>query len=490
MPRMVRARSQDSEPSPPPGDIRQPNDVPSLPTPLLQHPAVGASIVLVAAAATQTIVWLVGLRLKPLPPVASSSAVAHGLLHDLIADTLAGHGVEATSVASILFVANLLLAMLSGIAWYGIGRLGLGPKWGLRIGLFWVVHPSFAFLANQADRLNSLIALVSVAWCVLLWWRQSRRVGAALLLGLLAATILTIGPQSLALLAIALPGMLLSTRGDHGGRLAGAFAALTAFAVGTIVLVVAIALPRLPRALAERPSEQENAAPHAHHPQVWVHTADRLAAAVPQRGDALRLRTGLRLLLIRNSLLDDVRRIAARFDTDLWNELDDAGGSRIAEAAAASSRSGTPARPPAVVFLIEQFRASPAQALAWLAQRMWESIYVTRDARTHYPFVILQFSWLIPALWGLWIAIRYRPWRWLAITGGLFAGSQWVLVAVADPLARNLVPVGGFVVLFALVGATDVYERFFGRRLTAPAPASRPARLKRIQRNRNDSAGE
>lgn len=198
----------------------------------------------------------------------------------------------------------------------------------------------------------------------------------------------------------------------------------------------------------------------------------------------------LRFFLIRDRLLDDLTRITARIDADLWSTLDDASGSHIADAAVIASPLGTASRPPAARFLIEQCRVAPAQTLAWLGERMWKSVYATRHRRVHYPFILLQFLWLIPAFWGLWIAVRYRPWRWLALTGGLFSCCQWVLVAVADPLARNLVPVGGFVVLFALVGVTDVYERFFGRRLTAPAPASRPARLKRIQRNLNGGTGD
>ncbi|MDM8008008.1 MAG: hypothetical protein QUV05_17855 [Phycisphaerae bacterium] len=490
MPRMVRARFEDPESSLPPGKAQQPGDASSLPAPLLQHPAVGGSIVLVAAAGMQMVVWLVGLRLPTPRPVPPSSLVAHGLLYDLIGEALAGHGMEATEVTSILFVANLLLAMLSGIAWYGIGRLGLGPKWGLWVGLFWVVHPSFSFLANQADQLNAMIALVAAAWCVLLWWRRSRRAGAAVLLGLLAALILTIGPQSLIFLAIALLAMLFSTRGANGGRAAGAFVALTAFLVGTTLLAAAVALPRLSRALTESPDKNEVTPSHSQSPPAWPHTACRLAAGVPQPQDALRLRMVLRFFLIRDRLLDDLTRITARIDADLWSTLDDASGSHIADAAVIASPLGTASRPPAARFLIEQCRVAPAQTLAWLGERMWKSVYATRHRRVHYPFILLQFLWSIPAFWGLWIAVRYRPWRWLALTGGLFSCCQWVLVAVADPLARNLVPVGGFVVLFALVGITDVYERFFGRRLTAPAPASRPARLKRIQRNLNGGTGD
>ncbi|MGQ9652066.1 MAG: hypothetical protein ACUVXJ_18350 [Phycisphaerae bacterium] len=440
-----------------------------------------------AAAAMQILVWVVGLRLQSPRPTAPSSLVAHGLLYQVIADALEDHGLEAAQVASVLFVANLLPALLSGIAWYGIGWLGLGPKWGVWVGLLWVLHPSFAFLANQADRLNVLIALVCTSWCVLLWWRRSRKTSAALILGLLAATILSIGFQSLALVAIAVPGMLLSARGANGGRITGAITTLTAFVVGTIFLAAVIALPRFPTTLSSGPLKKEVSQSPSQPRHSWPRTAARLAVRVSHPGDALRLRAVVGLFFIRDQLLEDSRQIVARFDTDLWNVLEDGSGSHIAQAALAVSPPGTADHPPAGRFLIDQCRVAPAQTLAWLAQRMWKSTYATRDRRTHYPFILLQFGWLVPAFWGLWIALRYRPWRWLAVTAGLFAGSQWVLVGVVEPLARNLVPVGGFVILFALVGVTDVYERFFGRRLTAPAPASRPARLKRIQQNLSDS---
>lgn len=487
MPRTVQSPRENPEPGPLLPKGLQRADPPPVPTPLLRHPVVGGSIVLVAAAAMQILVWLVGLRLQSPRPMAPSSLVAHGLLHELIADALADQGLEAAQVASILFVANLLLALLSGIAWYGIGWLGLGPKWGLWVGLLWVIHPSFSFVANQADRLSSLIALVSVSWYVLLWWRRSRRTGIALILGLLAATSLSISLQSLLFLAIAVPAMLLSTRGAHGGRITGPITTLTAFVVGTTILTAAIALPRLPTVLSNGPLKKEAALSPSQTRHAWPHAAAPLVAHAAHPGDALRLRAALKFFLIRDRLRDDLRQIVTRFHTDLWNAIEDGSGSHIAQAALAASPPGTADHPPAGRFLIDQCRDAPAQTLTWLAQRMWKSIYTTRDHRTHYPFILLQFLWLIPAFWGLWIALRYPPWRWFAAAAGLFTGCHWLLVALAEPLARNLVPVGGFAILLALVGVTDVYERFFGRRLTAPAPASRPARLKRIQQNLSNS---
>ena len=37
--------------------------------------------------------------------------------------------------------------------------------------------------------------------------------------------------------------------------------------------------------------------------------------------------------------------------------------------------------------------------------------------------------------------------------------------ALIEPLARNLAPIGGVSILFALVGAADIYGRFRGQRL-------------------------
>ncbi len=487
MPSTVRSRLGDSQPPRPAGTKESSSATLLPPLPLYQHPVVASSLILIAATAAQIVVWLVWTRFPSARPSSPSSLVAHGLLQDLLSDAVAPAGSPTAEGDTILHVASLLLAMWSGVAWYGIGRLGLGPKWGFWIGLCWVVHPSFAFPANQADKLSVLVALVSTAWCVLLWWRLKRKIVAAALFGLLLAVMSIVGFQGLMLAPIALPAMLLSGRGT-GGRVRGVLAAVIGFAVGMVLLAVLVAIPQASARMATAPAGSTEPNEHSRQARPWMQTLSRLASKRLEKGDSIRLRTGLRLLMLHDSVRSDVDQIVVRLDRDLWHSLDDTSGSFMAMAARTwySSQS----RPPALVFLVRQCRAAPRQAAFWLAERLRISVYATADGQVHYPLVILQFGCLTPALWGWWIAFRYRPWRWLAVTGGLFVLSQWVLVGVAEPLARNLVPVGGFVVLFALVGVTDVYERFFGRRLTASAPASRPARLRRALRKADDRGAD
>lgn len=414
-------------------------------------------------------------------PAQSSSLVVHGLVYDLVQAELLARGAGATLVNAILFVARLLLGLISGLAWYGTARLGLGPKWGLWVGLLWVVHPSFALLANQAGRLNALIAAVSINWFVLLAWRRSRRPRTALFLGLALAATCLVGLEGLLLGIIAVPAMLLSTRGPDG-RLAGVLAVVAGLAAGTTMLVGAIVVPRSFRPPTPPPSAAVSASIPA-GTSSWPATTGRLTAHYLSSSDLLRVRAGIWLWRLRQQLAHDAQEAIDTLDGALWSSLDDASGSPLAVSARAWATHRPDSRPSAIRFLMQQCRAEPRACALWLAGRSFRAIYSTVDNQTHYPLVLLQFTWLLPALWGLWISLRYRPWRWLAVSGGLFALAHWVLIALAEPLARNLTPVGGFVILFGLVGAVDAYERLFGRRLTAPAPASQPARLRRMQRN-------
>ncbi len=487
MPSTVRSRLGDSQPPRPTGAKESSSSAILPPLPLYQHPVVAGSLILIAAAVAQVLVWLVWTRFHPARSPNPSSLVAHGLLQDFVRDAVSLAGASPAEGDTILHVASLLLALWSGVAWYGIARLGLGPKWGLWVGLCWVVHPSFAFPVNQIDKLSVLAALVSAAWCALLWWRLKRNSVAAALFGLALAVTCTVGFQGLMLMAIALPAMLLSGRGA-GGKVRGLLAVVIGFAVGTVLLAGMVVIPQASAGMAAAPAHATEPSEHSGRAGAWRQILDQLASRRSRTDDSIRLRVGLRLLTLHDAIRGDLGRILDRLDTDLWYTLDDTSGSFIATAARAASSSQP--RPPALVFLVSRCRSAPRQAALWLAGRLRTSLYATTDRQVHYPLVILQFGWLIPALWGWWIAFRYRPWRWLAVTGGLFGLSQWTLVGIAEPLARNLVPAGGFVVLFALVGATDIYERFFGRRLTAPAPASRPARLRRGLRKARDTGGD
>jgi hypothetical protein len=473
-----------------------------LPLPLYYHPVIACSLILIVAAAVQIGVWLVSMKLPAQAPGSRSFVVVHGVLLDALRGVAFAPGNEDATSRPAWFIAGLLLALSSGLTWYAVARFGLGPKWGLWTGLFWVVHPSFAFLANQPDKLTLLIALIPAAWCALLWWRRCPSTWVALLLGATLAATCLAGFQGILLLVIALPAMLLSKLASGGHRFAGAAAAVLGLAITLSVSVAGIIARQVTADLARATSAvQENRttasrpsgmglAPSRPVSSNWMLALTRLSTNPSGIRPSPSVQAGWWLWLARENLLSDVRRFLTRLDHDLWNALDDGSGTAVANAA--RKRMGAvgsdrpdlaPHLPPAVYFLADEYRQAPRDVGRWFVGRFWRTIYASRDGRVLYSLAVLQFAWLVPALWGFWIALAYRPWRWLAVSAGLFVVAYWVLVALAEPLAGNLTPVGGFGVMFALVGVTDVYERLFGRRLTAPAPASRSARLRRVQRN-------
>lgn len=488
MPRTVKARFGKSELSQAPGAVG-PSGKPPPPVPLYQHPVVGCSLVLMASTAAQAIVWMITLRLPSSLPANPSSLVSHGLVFRLLADLLGSHLSDSSQFNAFLAHASLVAAILSGIAWYAVAHLGLGPKWGLWVGLLWVLHPSFAFLANQASDLNLLSTLLPTSLCVLLCWHRSRKPSRAVVTGCLAAVTCLVGLQGLIVLVISLLAMLMAARGQ-ARRFIGAVSLVLGFSVCSMGLLATLAAIRVFPGVLHEPK------PLPSLPDSHTATTSNYAALGATAGrslprlDALRLTTATRFLACRLKLEEDLTTALARMDADLWMVFDDASGSPMAAAARAWAPQEVKSRPPAITFAVQQFRESPAISTKWLAGRFHRSIYATSDGHTYYPLVVLHFVGLIPAIWGLWIALRYRPWRWLAVIGGLLAASHWFLTALGEPLARNLTPIGGLAVMFALVGVTDIYERLFGRRLTAPAPASKPARLRRMRRNVDEETSD
>jgi hypothetical protein len=462
------------------------------PLPLYHHPLVSGSLILIAGTVVQIGVWLMNMRLAAQAAEAESSVVVHGLLLDLVRS--AWPGVEKPAVSPPIFAASLLLALSSGITWFAVARLGLGPRWGLWVGLCWVVHPSFAFIANKPDRLVLLIALLPTAWCLLLLWRRGGRIAVAMLFGVAAGLTCLAGFQGFVLLAVGTGGMMLSGSLTGRRRLIGVAMTPVGVAVSVVTVLAGLLAGQVAvdaasgrgsaasaGVIASRPADGKSLPPPSKTD--WRASLRHLAAQPAGTRRSMRLRAVICLWCVGDNVAGALRQTAERVDTDLWNALDDGGDTTVAAAARRERSLATDRRPPAVQFLAEECRRAPRQAGRWFASRLWRSIYATGNGRFLYPLVLLQFAWLVPALWGYWIAIRYRPWRWLATTAGILAAAHWALVAIAEPVARNLTPIGGFAVLFALVGVTDVYERLFGRRLTAPAPASKPARLRRMQRN-------
>ena len=125
-----------------------------------------------------------------------------------------------------------------------------------------------------------------------------------------------------------------------------------------------------------------------------------------------------------------------------------------------------PQLPSPWLFLVEYGRHFPLQTARWFTSRAIRTVYTTDDGRFQRPLFVLQMMLIVPALWGCFFGIRHAPWRWMALTGLGNILIAWSIAVFTEPLARNLAPIGGMGVTFALIGLADVYERMFGRRLT------------------------
>jgi len=340
------------------------------------------------------------------PPATAPLAVQSSsvTVHGLLFAKLTG---EKGAAQPVVFVVCLLTALLSGPAWYGAVRVALGPVWALWTGLFWAAHPAFAFLAQRAAALTLLIALVPMVWWLLVWWKRSGRQVAALLAGAVLGLISLVSIQGLLLLGVALPAILLAG-GPAGKRWLGA---LVLFA--TYLALVAVWFTR------------------------YTDAADRL----------------------------DIKQ---RVVVDLWNAFAGRDGSALARAAHGVRSEYPPDHPPSPVrFFVSQLDDSPRSTVLWLVRRFWRSLYATHDGGLQRSLFVLQLLWLVPAIWGYVVALRCGPWRWMGLTAGGLVAVPWLLAALAEPLSRNLAPVGGFAIMFGLIGVVDVYERILGRRLTA-----------------------
>jgi len=383
-----------------------------LPLPFHHHPVVAVSLILIVASLAQIGVWLVNARLPGPAELRPSCVIAHGLLFDIGREAVAGHQDQADLNQPAVFITCLVISLLSGVAWYGAARLALGPAWGLWTGLCWVAHPSFAFVASRPSPLALMILLIPLIWCMLLWWWRARRPGAALFAGVLLAVLSLVSVQGVILLLVVILAMLLVQNG-RSGRWVACAATLVGF---TVCLIASLPL-----------------------------TIPRLSERVVETGRY---------------------KYERRLTRHLWRALDDGCGSSIAEAAHTQRLQADADGPPTPwALLASESRRSPRDIVHWYAARVWRTLYETADGKLRRPLLSLQLAWLVPALWGYLVAFSHARWRWPAATAGLFIAPTWLLAAFAEPLARSLTPVWGFVIMFALVALADIYERILGRRL-------------------------
>lgn len=376
--------------------------------PLVYQPIVAVSLVLIAATLTQIAVHVVHLRL--LAPggagpaaINPSSWVANGWAYAAIDRWLEQAGMLTGAGPRLPFAVLLIIGLLSSVGWYAVGRNLLGPGWGLWGGLAWAFHPLFGFLVQRPSPLTFGLFALPAAWAALLWWNRCRRRRVALLAGLLAgmAALVSIA-WGAAFVAMA---PLLFVAGGVNRRSLQSFP----------LLWLGFAIPLL---------------------AVWVAVA---AWAAPNPLDLL--------------------------STDIIRALED---SESPFARAVHSRFANGPRPgirAPLAVAAHGAMNSPADAARWFAGRAWQTLYATNGGYFQRPLFVAQMVVLIPALWGILVCLREPLWRWPTLAGLVLIVANWAVAALAEALARSIAPVSGLLVLFAIVGIADVYERLFGRRL-------------------------
>ncbi|GMU23125.1 MAG: hypothetical protein AMXMBFR13_32080 [Phycisphaerae bacterium] len=311
---------------------------------------------------------------------------------------------------AVLFVVCLSAALLSAVGWYGAARVVLGPPWGFWTALVWVLHPAFAFLAQRPAPLSLAFLLTPFSLWALVSWRRSSRATTTWLAGVGLAAIGLVGFQGWLLLPLVLPAISVAPYSPRK-RLAGVGMLLAGF-----VLVVGAGW----WALAGTPFIEGLPGRAAHNLRVHLDDGDMAEAARQQL--------------------------------------------------AADSERGHLAP---ITFLLSELRSAPADTLRWLGRRLTRTVYATSGGQLQRPLFALQVALILPALWGWIVACRHQQWRWSAVVGAMYVAVFWLIAAIGEPLARNVVPAGGILIMFALVGFADVYERLFGRSLTRPGAPRR-----------------
>lgn len=379
--------------------------------PLLHEPVVAVSLVLIAAAFGQFAVWFVSARIiAPEVEQVGSSVPSSLLANPVLYSSMQQLASKATfgdmSPSRLHFGVCLVLAMLSTVGWYAAVRGMLGAGWALWTAMLWPLHPLFAFPAQRPGGLVMPLLLVPVTWAMLVWWSRSRRRRLAFAAGLSAGvTLLATVGMGLAIM-LATPFLLAA---NHWRRKSWQ---------GFMLLWLGFVLPLI------------------------------VAAVLVQMG------------VVPNPL--------SAFADSLLSSLETAGGSPIAGYVRDHASAEQSSAADRIALVWEAIRTLPAETAEWFNNRLWLAIYATSDGHFVRPLFVAQLLILVPGAWGAIVAIRQQPWRWRAAAGVTFILFAWLAVALVDPLARSLAPVGGMAVMFAVLGMADVYERAFGRRLAAP----------------------
>jgi hypothetical protein len=373
---------------------------------------VGISLVLICAAFGQAATWVVNIRLlaasaENLGGIAPSPLIASPVLYKGLYQAIDYLNHSALPTPRILFSVCLLLSMLSAIGWYAVARLFLGRAWGLWAGILWGVNPLIAFLAQRPGPLALSIVTVPFAWALILAWSRSRRRRTAFVGGLAAGLATLASAPMLLGFAFSAPLLLAVTRRRRKAW------------QGFALLWLGLALPLVTLVLLVRSGAVENPLPAF---------ADHFLAS-----------------------------------------LDEGDGSAISRAMRNPIPPNEPTGPVRLRAIAHEVAHSPAELPVWLLRRMWRTIYATSDGHFQRPLFAVQLALLVPAIWGAVVCLRQPRWRGRALASMALIAAFWLVAAIAAPFARSLSPIGGMVTIFALVAIADLYERAFGRRLSASA---------------------
>lgn len=377
--------------------------------PITHQPIVAVSLVLIAATLAQIAVYMVNARLlasaADIILVPPSSLIAGPQVFQAISIVITQANVFDVPDARWAFGILLVVTMLSTVGWYAAAHHLLGPGWAVWGGIFWALHPLFGFLAQRPGPLTLGLVFVPAAWALLLWWNRSRRRRIAFLAGVTAGATAFVSPANGVAFLLVVPLLFVTGRMDRRP-------------IQSFVLIwVGYALPLVTAAVF----------------------ADRSPFITP--------------------------RVALEIDLLRALESDQ---SPLARAVPGGSRHTLSALPDLRAAWSQSLSDAPLDWLKWVAGRAWRTLYATADGHFQRPLFAVQVAGLVPAIWGVLTCLRVSRWRWPALASVVLIATHWIVAAVAEPLARSLAPVGGLLVLFAIVGIADVYERAFGRRLDAP----------------------
>jgi hypothetical protein len=435
------------------------------PPTIFSHPVVAASLVVIIAAAVQIGWWYlnahVGQVTGPMT-LRVSRAVVHGILFDAVEDLVLAQPLYSLRPEAFMFVLFMALALLSGVVWLWFASCHAGRRIALVAVIALVAHPWFSMVVHRPDDvLTPLILIVALAAGSLAWWYRSQRLAAAASAGLWLAVMSGFSIHFLLLLPGALLMMLLSGRGVLRS-IQSMLCCLCVFAAVSIPML-AFATPWVASRIDRgRPSVVAQATQHLHASSTVDFLISRIHAGSTW-SDTQWHRAALEAGYVSLTSWDAMLQ---RMEVDLWSAIDNGDGSSVARAAVeVASSTSLARRPNAVRFLFMQIRKDPFTTSWWMFERAGDSLTRLQPGNSEEGssmrlveiiFLGLQIVTVALACVGFVVGVLRAHMRWLTITSLIFTLSFLLMAAMAEPLARSLTPVAGFVVLYAVMGTRSM----------------------------------